>query len=301
MSSLPGSARTAHCDKPDLGYRIGADVNIQVSSFFRTMRAADWCFENYTNWRLPQSEANFTYNKLMHDFRSDLEAINQNQLIPDTMRYYAGRILKFLKVSAHSKTTTPQYIYNNCKVDCSGPSVIMPTLAGNLGEDQQPSSSMDQKDASGPSTAERKRHQDQDDVNTNETQKRKKTSNANFDILLSDNPLSSSLPSSSSSEQIYKKNKQDQYRNHSLNDTPGTKSFLIAALKQPLEDLRGYIWTHGYTDNNKDESINNDMIRHILTDFYIHCHLPHVTSANEVFLPIVKVFAAINYLMKFTR
>ncbi|ORZ04149.1 hypothetical protein BCR42DRAFT_338867 [Absidia repens] len=138
------------------------------------------------------------------------------------------------------------------------------------------------------------------------------TLTSNFDIILSEYQTSSPSSASTtitSSQQLYNENREQQTRNQSLNDAPGTLEFLLEALNQPLDNIRQFVWLNGYATDNKEEAMNNDTIRHILTDFYLNCNIDkdnRSTSTNERtpfsehLIPIFKAFAGITHLMKFT-
>ncbi|CAO3595880.1 unnamed protein product [Absidia cylindrospora] len=123
-----------------------------------------------------------------------------------------------------------------------------------------------------------------------------------FDIVLSQYHAAQSSPSSM---KVYKENMSQQNANKNLKDAPGTFIFLKEALNQPLDDLPRYLWTNGYHCTG-DEQQNNDMIRHILTDFRINCMIIATKPSNERtpfaehFVPIFKAFAGITNLVAFT-
>ncbi|CAO3595765.1 unnamed protein product [Absidia cylindrospora] len=97
-------------------------------------------------------------------------------------------------------------------------------------------------------------------------------------------------------------------QNESLKSAPGTFSFLKSTLEQKLDDIPRYLWTNGYASCSVDELNNNDMIRHILTDFRVNCLIAsnnniatnERTPFAEQLIPIFNAFAGITGLMNFT-
>ncbi|KAI8343244.1 hypothetical protein BC941DRAFT_410802 [Chlamydoabsidia padenii] len=128
------------------------------------------------------------------------------------------------------------------------------------------------------------------------------TLKTHYDIILSDYHASHSTPYSRT---MYDENMEEQSNNKCLSDVPGTSKFLLSALRLPLDQLPRYLWTNGYDDCTKDEEMNNEMVRYILTDFSLNTKINTNKTTNERtpysehFIPIFKAFAGATGLMDF--
>jgi hypothetical protein len=131
------------------------------------------------------------------------------------------------------------------------------------------------------------------------------TLKSSFEIVLSEHHAARS---SSFSKKIYLDNMEQQHQNQTLKNAPGTFNFLKAALDQNLDDIPRYLWNNGYDKCSNEELSNNDMIRHVLTDFRLNCLVTRNNNSStnertpfsEHFIPIFKAFAGITGLMNFT-
>ncbi|ORX57016.1 hypothetical protein DM01DRAFT_1362403 [Hesseltinella vesiculosa] len=81
----------------------------------------------------------------------------------------------------------------------------------------------------------------------------------------------------------YERNKDDQASNASLRKRPAAFDFLKCAVDQPIDNLRQYLWTHGYGNGIPEDDMQLiDLIRLVLTDFWATAVKPdYPTSTNE--------------------
>ncbi|KAI9320008.1 hypothetical protein BX666DRAFT_1852782, partial [Dichotomocladium elegans] len=99
----------------------------------------------------------------------------------------------------------------------------------------------------------------------------------------------------------YERNKNDQASNGSLRKRPAAFEFLKAAISQPIDDLRQYLWTHGYEKDIPDADAKLiDLMRLVLTDFWAIAMKPEYPSPTnertpfaESIIPIFKYLSAI--------
>ncbi|KAI9033836.1 hypothetical protein CLU79DRAFT_725675 [Phycomyces nitens] len=99
----------------------------------------------------------------------------------------------------------------------------------------------------------------------------------------------------------YEQNKENQASNASLHKRPIAFDFLKSAIDQPIENIRQYLWTHGYEDDiPKDDKKFIDLIRLVLTDFWsisVKPEYPSTTNERTPFVesivPIFKYLSAI--------
>ncbi|KAG0190433.1 alpha mannosidase-like protein [Apophysomyces sp. BC1034] len=101
----------------------------------------------------------------------------------------------------------------------------------------------------------------------------------------------------------YERNKDNQASNASLRKRPAAFNFFKNAIDQPIDNLRQYLWTHGYeNDIPEDDKQFIDLIRLVLTDFWAIAVKPEYPSTTNERAPFVEsIIPLFKYLSAIMR